>query len=86
MLVVAMPLLTADPSNFREGTPNYLRTVVGMVDFVSPLPLVMSDKNNEDVDVKIVFNCAHCNSALKVPQGYSGNVRCPTCKEKFEVK
>ncbi len=86
MLIVAMPLLTADSSNFREGTPNYLRTVVGMVDFVSPLPLVMSDKNNEDVDVKIVINCAFCNSALKVPQGYSGNVRCPTCKEKFEVK
>ncbi|MCH2647821.1 MAG: hypothetical protein MKZ58_05625 [Candidatus Poseidoniaceae archaeon] len=86
ILVVAMPLFTAAPSNFREGTPNYLRTVVDMVDVVSPVPLVWGDGKNEDIDVKVVINCVHCDSPLKVPQGYSGNVKCPSCGEKFQVK
>ena len=86
MLIVAMPLLTAEPSNFRTGTPNYLRSVLNMADFVSPVPLVWSDSKKEDVDVKVVINCTHCNASLKVPQGYSGNVRCPTCKKRFTVK
>ena len=51
ILVVAMPLFTAAPSNFREGTPNYLRTVVDMVDVVSPVPLDWGDGKNEDIDV-----------------------------------
>lgn len=86
ILVVAMPLFTAAPSNFRTGTPNYLRTVVNMADFVSPVPLVWGEGKNEDIEVKVVINCVHCGSPLKVPQGYSGNVKCPSCGEKFQVK
>jgi hypothetical protein len=85
MLIVAMPLLTADPSNFKTGTPNYLRTVAEMADFVSPVPLVWSEQKDA-VEAKVVINCAHCNSPLKVPNGYTGNVKCPSCGEKFEVK
>ena len=85
MLIVAMPLLTADPSNFKTGTPNYLRTIVDMADFVSPVPLVWSEQKDA-VEAKVVINCAHCNSPLKVPNGYTGNVKCPSCGEKFEVK
>ena len=85
ILIVAMPLLTADPSNFKTGTPNYLRTIVDMADFVSPVPLVWSEQKDA-VEAKVVINCAHCNSPLKVPKGYTGNVKCPSCGEKFEVK
>ena len=73
------------PSNFRTGTPNYLRTIVDMADFVSPVPLVWSEQKDA-VEAKIVINCVHCNSPLKVPTGYTGNVKCPSCGEKFEVK
>ena len=85
MLIVAMPLLTADPSNFRQGTPNYLRTFVDMVDTVSPIPLIWGAKK-ENVEAKIVINCTHCGSPLKVPTDYKGSVRCPSCSESFQVK
>tara|TARA_B100001564_G_scaffold359999_2_gene384643 strand:- start:7247 stop:8029 length:783 start_codon:yes stop_codon:yes gene_type:complete len=85
MLIVAMPLLTADPSNFRAGSPNYLRTVFDMVDTVSPIPLMWGAEKKE-VDAKIVINCAHCDSPLKVPSGYKGSVKCPSCGESFQVK
>mgnify|MGYP001325377836 FL=1 len=86
ILIVAMPLLTADPSNFKTGSPNYLKTVIDMADTVSPIPLIWGSEKKEGVDAKIVVNCAHCNSPLKVPTGYTGNVKCPSCGEKFEVK
>ena len=85
MLIVAMPLLTADPSNFRTGTPNYLRTVFDMVDTVSPVPLIWGAEKKE-VEAKIVINCAHCGSPLKVPSNYKGSVKCPSCDESFQVK
>ncbi len=85
MLIVAMPLLTAAPSNFKTGTPNYLKTIVDMADFVSPVPLVWSEQKDA-VEAKVVINCTTCKSPLKVPVGYKGNVKCPSCGEKFEVK
>jgi len=84
MLIVALPLLTADPSNFRDGSPKYLKTLLDTADWVSPIPLYWGSR--DDVETKIVINCVHCNSPLKVPGDYKGNVKCPTCGEKFEVK
>jgi len=86
ILIVAMPLLTADPSNFKTGSPNYLKTVIDMADTVSPIPLIWGSEKKEGVEAKVMINCAHCNSPLKVPRGYTGNVKCPSCGEKFEVK
>ena len=86
MLVVALPLLTADPSNFRDGSPKYLRALYDAADSVSPIPLPMTLSGKGDVETKIVINCAHCNSPLKVPSNYKGNVKCPSCGEKFEVR
>ena len=85
MLIVAMPLLTADPSNFRTGSPNYLRTIFDMVETASPIPLMWGAEKKE-VDAKIVINCAHCGSPLKVPSNYKGSVKCPSCGESFQVK
>jgi len=85
MLVVAMPLLTADPSNFKTGTPNYLRALLDTADTFSPVPLYWK-RGSDDVETKVVINCAHCNSSLKVPTNYKGKVKCPSCGEKFEVK
>ena len=85
MLVVAMPLLTADPSNFKTGSPNYLRALLDTADTFSPVPLYWK-KGSDDVETKVVINCAHCNSSLKVPTNYKGKVKCPSCGESFEVK
>lgn len=85
MLVVAMPLLTADPSNFKTGSPNYLRALLETADTFSPVPLYWK-KGSDDVETKVVINCVHCNSSLKVPTNYKGKVKCPSCGERFEVK
>jgi uncharacterized CHY-type Zn-finger protein len=35
---------------------------------------------------KMVVSCPHCDKSLKVPSDFSGNVRCPMCKERFTVE
>ena len=86
MLIVAMPLLTADQSNFRAGTPNYLRMFLDTADTLSPIPLYFGGEDkNDQVEKKIVINCAICNSPLKVPTEYKGKVKCPSCGEKFQI-
>ena len=84
MLIVALPLLTADPSNFRDGSPKYLRSLIDTADWFSPIPLLWGGR--EDVETKVVINCAHCDSPLKVPSDYKGKVKCPTCEERFEIE
>ena len=86
MLIVALPLLTADPSNFKQGTPNYMNTILHGLDTVSPFPFMFMKEEKDPNDEKIVINCVHCNSPLKVPATYKGNVKCPSCGERFEVK
>ena len=87
MLIVAGPLLGAANPQFRDGVPNYMNSILNSVDIVSPVPLSVgrSDKRPAQ-ETKIVTNCVHCEAPLKVPVGYKGRVRCPTCKEKFEVR
>jgi len=85
MLIVAIPLLTAPPTYFKQGTPNYLNTFLHSLDTISPFPFLFLKEPKDNVDEKIVINCTHCNSPLKVPVSYKGNVKCPSCGEKFEV-
>lgn len=87
MLIVALPLFTSHPSTFRDDSPSYFSAAIGALDLISPLPIMWGNpKTSDNTSTKIVINCIHCDSALKVPNEYKGNVRCPTCKEKFEVK
>ena len=87
MLIVAGPLLGLADPQFREGTPNYMRNVLHGADLVSPLPIMTSngpDKRPAQ-ETKVVTNCVHCDSKLKVPIGYKGRLKCPVCKERFEI-
>ena len=87
MLIVALPLFTSHRSTFRDESPSYFSAAIGALDLISPLPIMWGNpKTSDNTSTKIVINCIHCDSALKVPNEYKGNVRCPTCKEKFEVK
>tara|TARA_Y100000994_G_scaffold247417_1_gene252765 strand:+ start:5866 stop:6636 length:771 start_codon:yes stop_codon:yes gene_type:complete len=87
MLVVVGPLLGLADPQFRDGTPNYMRNVLHAADVASPLPLMVSsmpDKRPAQ-ETKVVTNCVHCDSKLKVPIGYKGRLKCPVCKERFEI-
>ena len=32
---------------------------------------------------KVIVNCPHCDTQLRLPAGKSGNIKCPNCGEKF---
>ena len=87
LLVVGTPLFIDTENYFKEGRPNYLGAMLDMADVVSPLPLStgtsMVTKN--ETEVKVVTNCTHCDTKLKVPQGYSGKAKCPSCNQSFKV-
>jgi len=36
-------------------------------------------KAAQKVGVKIIHNCSNCKQVLKVPLGYEGRIKCPTC-------
>ena len=88
MIIVATPLLGAmgGRTEFRSGSPPYLRNFLNAADYVSPLPLAVSQEEKTWKETKIVVKCVHCDSKLKVPSGYKGKVKCPTCKESFKVQ
>ena len=87
MIIVATPLLGVADSQFRAGSPNYMTSAINTADFVSPAPLVMKEPDKRPAtEGKIVTKCVHCQSKLKVPIGYKGRVKCPTCNERFKVE
>ena len=87
MLVVVGPLLGLADPQFRDGTPNYMRNVLHAADVASPLPVMVSSMPDKRPvqETKVVTNCVHCDSKLKVPIGYKGRLKCPVCKERFEI-
>ena len=87
MLIVVGPLLGLADPQFRDGSPNYMRNLLHTADVVSPLPIMVSNMPDKRPaqETKVVINCEHCDSKLKVPLGYKGRLKCPTCKERFEI-
>jgi len=35
---------------------------------------------------KVTVECSHCDANMRIPAEYSGNARCPSCKEEFTVE
>ena len=87
LLIVGTPLFFDTENYFKEGRPNYLGAIADMTDGLSPLPIFtgssMVTKNK--TEVKVVTNCTHCDTKLKVPEGYSGKAKCPSCNQSFKV-
>jgi len=87
LLIVGTPLFFDTENYFKEGRPNYLGAIADMTDGLSPLPIFtgssMVTKNKKEV--KVVTNCTHCDTKLKVPEGYSGKAKCPSCNQSFKV-
>lgn len=36
-----------------------------------------------NVESKVLVNCTHCHTSLRLPSGKRGNVNCPNCKKGF---
>ena len=90
MLIVAIPLMVAS-DEFSEGRPPIMNLLIGTpvgdaADILSTIQKAKSKAEPNTTTEKIVISCPHCDKPLKVPSNFSGNVRCPMCKEKFQVK
>ena len=87
MLVVAAPLIAGMGSDgrFKQGSPKFLEAAARFATGVAYNNVVTYDDMRPSKMAKMVINCVHCNSKLKVPVGYQGNVKCPSCGNKFEV-
>ena len=90
MLIVAIPLMVAS-DEFSEGRPPIMNLLIGTpvgdaADILSTIQKAKSKAEPNTTTEKIVISCTHCDKPLKVPSNFSGNVRCPMCKEKFQVK
>lgn len=72
MILTAMPLLVA-PSELRDGWPEGIQRIVDNV----------STPSNESGKKKL--SCTKCSQSLRVPEGFSGKVRCPSCEAVIEV-
>ncbi|MDA0877556.1 MAG: hypothetical protein O3B05_01645 [archaeon] len=51
---------------------------------VAPQPSASSSPSSEE-EAKVEVACPSCERSLRVPASYDGAVRCPDCKERFEV-
>ena len=86
MLIVGIPLLVAE--EFKDEVPPILQSMLGnnstakRNQFSNSQPQQVEQSNTNE---KIVVSCPHCDKSLKVPANFSGRVRCPMCKERFEV-
>ena len=91
MLIVAGPLLGLADPQFRDGSPNYMRNVLHAADVTSSrvgsgaIKVSNIPDKRPAQETKVVINCEHCDSKLKVPIGNKGRLKCPTCNEKFEI-
>tara|TARA_B100000767_G_scaffold258436_1_gene267158 strand:- start:979 stop:1767 length:789 start_codon:yes stop_codon:yes gene_type:complete len=87
MLIVAAPLLGAADPQFRDGAPNYMNNILNLAETASPIPFSnIGTSKTPATDTKVVINCSQCNAPMKVPVGYKGKLRCPTCKESFKIE
>lgn len=72
MILTALPLLVA-PSELKDGWPEGIQR---MIDNTS--------KSSKDSGKK-KLSCSNCKQSLRVPAGFSGKVRCPSCESVIEV-
>lgn len=72
MIFTALPLLVA-PSELKEGWPEGIQRIVNNT----------SKSSNDSGKKKL--SCSSCNQSLRVPNGFSGKIRCPKCEAVIEV-
>ena len=72
MILTALPLLIA-PSELKGGWPEGIQRIIDN-----------TSKPSKDSGKK-KLSCSNCSQSLRVPAGFSGKVRCPSCESVIEV-
>ena len=86
IVMVTAPLFAADQNSFRDGSPSYVKTILGFLDTMSPLPFPLIGPEDDRIETKVVKKCTHCGVQLKLPVDYKGKAKCPSCNQSFEVQ
>ena len=76
-LIFAILPLIIGSSEFKEGWPEGIQNMINS----SSTPSTNNAVSNE----KVSIDCPNCDKSIRVPAGYSGNARCPACRESFRI-
>ena len=67
----------------HDDTASFLQRVV---EEVSRLDTSKENRPRDGAADRVIINCPSCSSALRVPRGKSGKVRCKACGELFKTR
>ena len=76
LLIVLIPLMVGG-NQFRAGWPEAIQNIIEGVG--------SSGAQNAASTNKVVIECPHCDTNIRIPADYTGDSRCPSCKKIFTV-
>ena len=77
LMITAIPLFLPS-EEMKTGWPGTIQRIVGNGSS-------NSSSSGSSSGGKVTYSCPHCDADFKVPVGFSGAVRCPSCKERTEI-
>ena len=75
-LTFAILPLAIGGAEFKEGWPGGIQRMINSSG---------TSSNNAVSNEKVSIDCPNCDKSIRVPAGYSGNARCPACRESFRI-
>lgn len=75
IIMVLIPIMAGE--NLKPGWPE------GIQNIIDGMGMNAQSTNSPE---KITLECPHCEVNIRLPAEYSGNARCPSCKEEFTVE
>jgi len=73
--MVIIPIFVEE--NMKPGWPQGIQNIID--------GMGMNNQSTQSSE-KITLECPHCETNIRLPAEYSGNARCPSCKEEFTVE
>ena len=73
--MVIIPIFVEE--NMKPGWPQGIQNIID--------GMGMNNQSTQSSE-KITLECPHCEVNIRLPAEYSGNARCPSCKEEFTVE
>jgi len=75
LLITLIPIIAGE--NLKPGWPQGIQNIID--------GMGMNAQSTQSPE-KITLECPHCEVNIRLPAEYSGNARCPSCKEEFTVE
>ncbi|MDP6864931.1 MAG: SAP domain-containing protein [Candidatus Poseidoniaceae archaeon] len=75
IVMVLIPIMAGE--NLKPGWPEGIQNIFD--------GMGMNNQSTQSLE-KITLECPHCEANIRLPAEYSGNARCPSCKEEFTVE